>query len=138
MTRNDQIKDKVCLFNRVVERCFKSTSRSINWNAASPNVPIPYEDGKLVIAKRIPAPLAILFASNDLPRSFLSFFSLFFVSVIILLLETFFVNEFATFNSVFAIFAVFAISFLFIFTTKALKSFENFSMSACQLFVFFI
>jgi len=66
------------------------------------------------------------------------FVSLFFVSVIILLLETFFVNEFATFNNVFAIFAVFAISFLFIFTTKTLESFENFSMSACQLFLFFI
>ena len=81
----------------------------------------------------------IQYTSIPLPFQFVQLiFSFFFVSVIILLLETFFVNEFATFNSVFAIFAVFAISFLFIFTTKALKSFENFSMSACQLFVFFI
>lgn len=38
--------------------CFRSTSRSTKWNAASPRVPIPYSDGRLDTARRIPEPLA--------------------------------------------------------------------------------
>lgn len=86
------------------------------WNAASPRVPIPYSDGRLDTARRIPEPLATSCPSRFFTPSFKSrillrvmekpsksfwIVSCFFVSVLILVSLRHFVNDF-TFSDAFS------------------------------------